>query len=46
MGNIGDIISNETISQFNNYIAEKFAENGYIDITQDEGLFISSVPRK
>jgi len=46
MGNVDEIISNDRVPQFSGYIEEAFGKNGYVDITQDEGLFISSVPRK
>ena len=46
MGNIGEVISDDKIPQFSDYITKVFSKNGYVDITQDEGLFISGIPKK
>jgi len=44
MGNISEMIPDCKIPQFTDYLAEVFSKNGYVDIAQDEGLFISSAP--
>ena len=44
MGNIGEILSEDKIPQFEMYVKELFSKKGYVDITQDEGLFISGNP--
>ncbi|MCL2199060.1 MAG: class I SAM-dependent methyltransferase [Defluviitaleaceae bacterium] len=44
MGNVSEIIShNDEI--FSAYLKQIFSQNGYVDITQDEGLFVS-IPKK
>ena len=40
MGNVGDVITDSKIPQFKDFIAKIFAIKGYIDISQDEGVFI------
>ncbi|MCL2445923.1 MAG: class I SAM-dependent methyltransferase [Oscillospiraceae bacterium] len=42
MGNISEMIPEGDIPRFADYIAEVFAKNGYVGITQDEGLFVAS----
>jgi len=46
MGNVDDVITPDRVEEFKQYIAEVFSTNGCVDITQEEGLFISSMPRK
>ncbi|MCL2213222.1 MAG: class I SAM-dependent methyltransferase [Oscillospiraceae bacterium] len=46
MGNISEIISDVKLEQFSDYINRVFSEKSYIDITQEEGLFVSSLPIK
>jgi len=46
MGNVEEIITPDRMDEFKRYIAEVFAAKGYVDITQEEGLFIASMPRK
>lgn len=46
MGNISEIITDENIGQFSEYLNKIFSARGYVDITQEEGMFISSIPRK
>jgi ubiquinone/menaquinone biosynthesis C-methylase UbiE len=42
MGNISEIISDKNANRFSNYLNDIFSARGYVDITQEEGLFISS----
>jgi ubiquinone/menaquinone biosynthesis C-methylase UbiE len=46
MGNISEIISDKNIKHFSNYLNAVFSTNGYANITQEEGLFVSSMPKK
>jgi ubiquinone/menaquinone biosynthesis C-methylase UbiE len=46
IGNINDIIVGEKVKQFSSYISKLFSENGYIDVSKDAGMFISSNPTK
>lgn len=42
IGNITDIISADNEDRFRNYVNEKFAEKGYIDIQKDSGIIIAT----
>ena len=46
MGNVSEIISEDRIPLFVDYVTDIFSKNGFVDITQDEGLFIAKHPIK
>ena len=44
LGNVGEIILDDKVEQFSDYLSGVFLKKGYVDIMQDEGLFVSSIP--